>query len=344
MADMTPMGGAGVTPQAQLMQMAMGFLVPDMLRVAVDLRLADHLAEGPRTAENLAGTTGTNGPALYRLMRTLSAYGLFMEDGERRFALTPLSEPLRAGVPGSVRTSVVMILSDYFARPFHDLMYSVQTGKTAFEKEFGCNIFQYLSTRPADAAMFSDLMIGFHGPETAAVAAAYDFADVKTLVDVGGATGNMVTKILARNPGMRGVIYDLPHNQANAAALLAEREMTERVTFVPGNFFETIPEGGDAYLMSHIIHDWSEVECLTILGNCRKAMGPKSKLLIVEMVLPEGNVFHPGKNTDMVMLAIPGGEERTAEAYRVLLEKAGFVMERVVATDSAVSVVEAMPA
>jgi hypothetical protein len=120
--------------------------------------------------------------------------------------------------------------------------------------------------------------------------------------------------------------------------------MTERVTFVPGNFFETIPEGGDAYLMSHILHDWSEVECLTILGNCRKAMGPKSKLLIVEMVLPEGNVFHPGKITDMVMLAIPGGEERTAEAYRVLLEKAGFVMERVVATDSAVSVVEAMPA
>jgi hypothetical protein len=344
MADLAPMGGEGTTPQAQLMQMAMGFVVPDMLRVAVDLRLADHLAEGPRTAENLARVTGTNGPALYRLMRTLSAYGLFVEDGERRFALTPLSERLRADVPGSVRTSVVMILSDYYVRTFRHLMYSVQTGKTAFEKEFGCNIFEYLSTRPADAAMFSDLMVGFHGPETAAVAAAYDFADVKTLVDVGGATGNMVTTILALNPGMRGVIYDLPHNEANAVALLAEREMTERVTFMPGSFFESIPEGGDAYLMSHIIHDWSEEECLTILGNCRKAMGPKSKLLIVEMVLPEGNVFHPGKVTDMVMLAIPGGEERTVEAYRILLEKAGFVMKRVVATDSAVSVVEALPA
>ena len=323
------------------MQMAMGFMMSDLLGTAVKLGLADHLADGPKTAEELAGPTGTHAPSLYRLLRTLSSHGLFAEDGERRFGLTALSEPLRTGVPGSVMTSVKMITGDYFMRPFANLTYSVQTGKTAFEKEFGANIFEYLSTRPEDGSMFSDLMVGFHGPETAAVAAAYDFSGVGTLADVGGATGNMITMILAKNPEMKGLIYDLPHNEADAAALVGSRGMSERVKFEAGNFFESVPAGYDAYLMSHIIHDWSEDQCLTILTNCRRAMGPKSRLLIVEFVLPEGNVFHPGKMTDMIMLTIPGGEERTERQYRALLAKAGFRLERVVATESAASVVEA---
>lgn len=323
----------GVPPQAQLMQMAMGFMISDLLGTAVRLKLADHLADGPKTAEELAGPTGTQAPTLYRLLRTLSANGLFAEDGERRFALTALSEPLRTGVPGSVMTSVKMITGDYFMRPFANLMYSVQTGKT--------NIFEYLSTRPEDGSMFSDLMVGFHGPETAAVAAAYDFSGVGTIADVGGATGNMITTILAKNPEMKGLIYDLPHNEADAAALVGSRGMAERAKFEAGNFFESVPAGYDAYLMSHIIHDWSEEQCLTILTNCRRAMGSKSRLLIVEFVLPPGNVFHMGKMTDMIMLAIPGGEERTEQQYRELLAKAGFRLERVVPTNSAASVVEA---
>ena len=334
----------GVPPQAQLMQMAMGFMMSDLLGTAVKLTLADHLADGPKTAEELAGPTGTLAPALYRLLRTLSAHGLFAEDGERRFALTALSEPLRTGVPGSVKTSVQMITGDYFMRPFANLTYSVQTGKTAFEKEFGANIFEHLSTRPEDGSMFSDLMVGFHGPETAAVAAGYDFSGVGTLADVGGATGNMITTILAKNPEMKGLIYDLPHNEADAAALVGSRGMSERVKFEAGNFFESVPEGYDAYLMSHIIHDWSEEQCLTILTNCRRAMGPKSRLLIVEFVLPEGNAFHVGKMTDMIMLTIPGGEERTEQQYRELLAKAGFRLERAVGTESAASVVEAVMA
>ncbi len=331
----------GVPPQAQLMQMAMGFMMSDLLGTAVKLKLADHLAGGPKTAEELAGPTGTHAPSLYRLLRTLSSHGLFAEDGERRFGLTALSEPLRTGVPGSVMTSVEMITGDYFMRPFANLLYSVQTGKTAFEKEFGANIFEYLSTRPEDGSMFSDLMVGFHGPETAAVAASYDFSGVGTIADVGGATGNMITTILAKNPEMKGLIYDLPHNEADAAALVGSRGMSERVKFEAGNFFESVPEGYDAYLMSHIIHDWSEEQCLTILTNCRRAMGPKSRLLIVEFVLPEGNAFHVGKMTDMIMLTVPGGEERTEQQYRELLAKAGFRLERVVGTDSAASVVEA---
>ena len=336
--------GEGVPPQAQLMQMAMGFMISDLLGTAVKLKLADYLADGPKTAEELAGPTGTHAPTLYRFLRTLSAHGLFAEDGERRFALTALSGPLRTGVPGSVMTSVKMITGDYFKRPFGSLMYSVQTGKTSFEKEFGANIFEYLSTRPEDGSMFSDLMVGFHGPETAAVADAYDFSGVGTIADVGGATGNMLTTILAKNPAMTGLIYDLPHNEADALALVGSRGMSDRVKFEAGNFFESVPAGYDAYLMSHIIHDWSEEQCLTILGNCRRAMGPKSRLLIVEFVLPPGNVFHPGKMTDMIMLTVPGGEERTEQQYRELLAKAGFRLERVVGTASAASVVEAVVA
>jgi hypothetical protein len=184
-------------------------------------------------------------------------------------------------------------------------------------------------------------MVGFHGPETAAVAAAYDFSGVGAIADIGGATGNMITTILPKYPEAKGLICDLPHNEAGAAALVNARGMSERVKFAAVNFFESVPAGYDAYLLSHIIHDWSEEQCLTILGNCRRAMGPKSRLLIVEFVLPEGNEFHPGKMTDMIMLTIPGGEERTEQQYRELLAKAGFQLERVVATDSAASVVEA---
>lgn len=330
-----------VPPQAQLMQMSMAFMVSRLLTVTAELRLADHLAAGPRTAEDLAAVTGAHAPSLYRLLRTLCAHGLFAEDAQGRFAITALSEPLRTGVPGSVLTSILMVGGDCFARPFANLMYSVKTGKTSFEEEFGENIFAYLSKRPEEGSMFSDLMVGFHGPETAAVAAAYDFSGFDTIVDVGGATGNMITKILATTDKARGVIFDMAHNAGDAAAMVDARGMSGRVKFEAGNFFESVPAGGDCYLMSHIIHDWSEEQCLTILGNCRKAMGPKSRLLIVEMVLPERNVFHPGKMTDMVMLAIPGGQERTEAEYRELLGKAGFRLERVVGTDSAASVVEA---
>ena len=146
---------------------------------------------------------------------------------------------------------------------------------------------------------------------------------------------------MARYPEAKGLIYDLPHNEADATELVKARGMADRVKFVAGNFFESVPEGADAYLLSHIIHDWSEEQCLTILTNCRRAMGPKSRLLIVEFVLPPGNEFHVGKMTDMIMLSVPGGQERTEQEYRELLAKAGFRLERVVGTESAASVVEA---
>jgi hypothetical protein len=186
-------------------------------------------------------------------------------------------------------------------------------------------------------------MVGFHGAEPPAVASAYDFSGIDVVVDVGGATGNMLASILSRYPKVRGVLFDLPHVVGDAPALLQKRGVDARVTIETGSFFERVPAGGDAYLLSHIIHDWNEDQCLTILGHCRKAIKPGGRLLIVETVLPPGDTPHQGKVQDMVMLVFPGGQERTEVEYASLLAKARFRLTRVVPTDSVVSVVEAMP-
>jgi hypothetical protein len=319
----------------------MAYWTSCIVYVAARLSLADHLADGPEGVDELARLTGTNAPSLYRLMRALANLGILTESAARRFALTPLGEALKTGAPGSARASVLTIASDTWMRGFCELQYSVQTGKVGFEKSLGEPFFDWLAKHPEEASLFSETMIGFHGAEPPAVAGSYDFSNFKTVVDVGGASGNLLATILGRYPAPRGILFDLPHVVRDAPALLAARGLADRVTIQAGSFFEIVPEGGDAYLLSHIIHDWSEKQCLSILGNCRRAMGPASRLLIIEMVLPEDDTPHPGKMLDLVMLVGVGGQERTAQEYRALLEKAGFRLTRIVPTPSAVSIVEA---
>jgi len=330
-----------VPPHAQLVQMATAHWVSHIVYVAAKLNLADHLAKGPQSADTLAGPTGTHAPSLYRLMRTLANLGILTEDPSRRFALTPLGDALRTGAPGSARATILTIASDWWVRGFGHLLYSVQTGKSGFEKLLGMPIFDWLAKHPDEASMFSETMVGIHGAEPSAVAAAYDFSALKTIVDVGGATGNLLTTILARYPKSSGILYDLLHVVSDAPALIEARGLSDRVKIQAGSFFERVPSGGDAYLLSHIIHDWSEEQCLTILGHCQRAMNSDSRLLIIEMVLPEGNTPHPGKMLDMMMLVGPGGQERTEQEYGTLLAKARLRLTRVVPTESPVSVVEA---
>ena len=326
----------------QLVQMATAYWTSRLLYVAARLGLADLLADRPQTAETLAVTTGTHAGALYRLMRTLAALGLWTEDAERRFGLTPLGESLQSGAPGSARATVLTLAGDWIWRGFEHVLFSVETGRSGLERSLGEPMFDWLGKHPDDAALFSETMIGFHGTEPAAVAAAYDFSGLGTIVDVGGASGDLLTTVLAAHSGGRGVLFDLPHALVNAPALIEARGLADRVSVKTGSFFDAVPAGGDAYLLSHIIHDWSEDQCLTILARCRQAMNEGGKLLIVEMVIPEGNGFHPGKMLDMMMLVGPGGQERTELEYRALLDKAGLRLTRVVPTASAVSVVEAI--
>jgi hypothetical protein len=330
-----------VPPNAQLIQMAMGHLVSRIVYVAAKLSLADRLEQGPKSADELAGPTGTHAPSLYRLMRMLANLGIFTESDTRRFALTPLGEALRAGAMGSARASVLTSASDWWVRGFGELLYSVETGKSGFEKSLGMPVFDWLAKNPEDASLFSETMIGLHGAEPAAVVASYDFSEFATIVDVGGASGHFLTTVLDSYSGPRGVLFDLPHVVQDAHALIHARGLMDRVSIQAGNFFEGIPSAGDAYLLSHIIHDWSEDQCLTILRHCRAAMRPTSRLLLIEMVLPPGDTPHPGKLLDLMMLVGPGGQERTEQEYAELLARAGLHLTRVVPTKSPVSVVEA---
>jgi hypothetical protein len=326
-------------PHALLVQMATAHWVSHIVYVAAKLGLADHLVR-PKRADELAGPTNTDAPSLYRLMRTLAHLGLMTEDGAQHFSLTPLGDALKTGAPGAARAAILTLASPMMLRGWEHLLHSVQTGKSGVEQSLGMPLFDWLAKHPEEASLFSETMVSFHGAEPPAVAEAYDFSRMTTIVDVGGATGNLLTAILARYPGSRGILYDLPHVVRDAPTLIQARGVADRVTIEAGSFFDRVP-GGDAYLLSHIIHDWSEDQCLTILGHCRRAMKSASRLLIIEMVLPSGDTPHPGKMLDMMMLVGPGGQERTEAEYRTLLDKAGLRLTRVVPTASAVSIVEA---
>ncbi len=330
-------------PHVQLIQMVTANWVSRILFVAAKLELADRIADGAKSAAEIAPETGMHAPSLHRIMRSLAGLGVLTERDGQKFALTPLGEALRKDAPGSAHATVLTLGGQLFWRAWEEVLYSVETGKTAFEKVHGMPAFDYLARHPDEASLFSQTMVGIHGQEPPAVAAAYDFSAFRTIVDVGGATGNMLSAILERHAAPRGILFDLPHVVCDAPAFLKPRGVADRVTIEAGSFFEGVPKGADAYVLSHVIHDWSEEQCLTILGHCRRAIAPGGRLLIVEMVLPPGDAPHPGKLLDITMLVMPGGQERTTEEYRALLAKSGFRLERVVPTDSAVSVVEAVP-
>ena len=330
-------------PHAQLIQMGFGYWVSRAVYAAAKLGLADKLAGGPRSATELAKETGTHAPALHRLMRLLAGLGILRTERDgRRFALTPVGESLKSGAAGYARETLLALAGDFGWKGFGEYMYSLETGKSGFEKAFGMPPFDYLSRHPEDAANFTKAMIGVHGDEPPAIAEAYDFSGFGTVVDVGGASGNMLLEILKRYPGPRGVLFDLPHVVRDAPERFRAAGLGERFRAEGGSFFDSVPAFGDAYVVSHVIHDWSEAQCLTILGNCHRAMKPDAKLLIIEMVLPEGDEMHPGKLLDLTMLVLPGGEERTEAEYAALLDRAGFRLTRVVPTRSAASVVEAV--
>jgi hypothetical protein len=323
--------------------MGFAYWISRAVYAAAKLGLADKLAGGPRSAAELAKETGTHAPALHRLMRLLAGLGILKTEPDgQRFALTPMGETLKSRAQGYARETLLALAGDFGWKGFGEYMYALETGRTGFEKAFGMPAFDYLAQHPEDAANFSLAMVGVHGDEPPAVVAAYDFSGFGTVVDVGGATGNMLVEILKRYPGPRGVLFDLPHVVRDAAERFRALGLADRFRAEGGSFFDSVPAFGDAYVVSHVIHDWSEDQCLTILGNCRRAMKPDAKLLIVEMVLPAGDEMHPGKLLDLTMLVLPGGQERTEAEYAALLEKAGFRLTRVVPTASSASVVEAV--
>ena len=328
---------------ARLMEMAIAHWSAELMLQAAQMGLADKFAGNePRSAAELAFEYGMRHRELYRFLRSLTGLGILASSGPDSFRLTDLGAALRTGSQGNARSAFIALVGDMVKPAWKEFGHGLLTGDTGFEKAHGMGLFEYLQANPGMAQFFSETMVGFHGREPPAVAEAYDFSSIGSLVDVGGASGNMLGHVLSRHPGLRGVLYDLPHVVVDAPPLLERFGVQDRVTIESGSFFESVPAGHDAYLLSHIVHDWDDRENAKILGNVREAMKPDSKLLIVEMVLPEGDEPHMGKMLDMMMLLVPGGEERTSSEYAALLEPNGFRVTRVVPTASPVSVVEAV--
>jgi hypothetical protein len=333
MADEAPQ-----PPEAVLTQMIFGKWVAMALSVAAKLRVADALADGPKSVAGLAAETGTHAPSLFRLLRALASVGVFAEE-DGLFRQTPLSEVLRSGVPRSMRAVADYCGADWSWRPWGRLLETVRTGKTAFDEVFGEQAFDYLGKHPEESAVFNEGMTGFSMQESPAVAEAYDFSPFGTIVDVGGGHGHLLCTILKNCPGPKGVVFDAPHVAEGATSRIAGAGLQDRCRAEGGDFFKGVP-AGDAYLMKHIIHDWADDKSTTILRNCRAAANPRAKLILVEMVIPPGNGPSPGKLLDLEMLVIASGKERTEEEYAQLLAGAGWRLTRVVPTRSAASVVE----
>ena len=340
----TPPAAPELPPHAQVIQMATAYWVSRAVYAAAHLGIADCLADGPRDADDLAAATGTHAPALRRVLRTLASVGLFRTDERGRFSLTPLGAALRSDAPGAARSTVLALAGEWWWAAWGEVLHAVRTGQTGQQKALGVDEWEYLAQHPEEASHFNAAMIGYHGEEPAAVVATYDFSGIRTVVDVGGGTGNLLGTILAANPHLRGVLLELPQVVPDAERSLAAAGVADRCEVVAGDFLAAVPDGGDVYIVSHCVHNWDEPSCVRILANCRRAMRPAGRLLIVEAVVRPGDEPDPAKILDLAMLLVPGGEERSQEEYRVLLEKAGFQLARVLPTRTFTSIIEAIPA
>jgi hypothetical protein len=313
------------------------------LYAAAALDVAGALAGGAKNIDELARATGAHAPSLYRVLRVLASSGIFSESDDRRISNTPLSELLRANVPGSLRDLVLLFGDETSWRSWEGILHAVRTGEAPFEHLYGQKFFDYLQGHPDKAAMFDRAMASASSTTNAAVAEAYDFSGLGTLVDVAGGVGAALCSILKATPGLRGIVFDLPHVCDRARAYIAQQALAERCEFAGGSFFESVPPGADAYFMKHILHDWGDEECARILAACRNAMGEKARLLICERIVPAGNEPSSAKLIDLhMMMTNHGGRERTQEEYRELLSAAGFDLQRVFPTSTPWSVIEAV--
>lgn len=322
-----------------MFDLALGLLTARAVHVAAELRIADHLVDGPASSARLAEATGTHEPSLYRLLRLLASVGLFTETAPRTFATTPRANALRSDVLGSLRPFVLHTLGVLYPA-WREMAHSIRTGEEAFTKAFGEPVWQYHADRPKANDLMNQVMSRESEVMIDDLVAAYDFSPYGTVIDVGGGEGALIAGVLADTPGIRGVVFDQPHVVGDA--LLRSAGLADRAEVVGGDFFDSVPAGGDVYVLKWVLHDWSDEKCVEILTNVRAAMSTGGTLLVVESVIEPGNDPAHSKILDMVMLVLNGGQERTREQFETLLDAAGFRVQRVVPmASSSSSIIEA---
>jgi SAM-dependent methyltransferase len=327
----------------QMLQIISGFWISRAVYVIGKLGIPDLLQSGPKTAEELAAATQTHAPSLFRILRALVSVGVLNSAEGGRFAQTPLSETLVTDAPASLRWFAVSELGQEHYPAWGNLMHSVKTGEIAFDNFFGADVWKYFQQNPEDAAVFNNSMSNVTAAVNDAITSLYDFSQFGKIVDVGGGHGGLITAILQKNPGLKGILFDAPQVIEGARPKIEAAGLADRLDTVAGDFFKSVPEGGDAYIMKWIIHDWDDEKSNTILRNCRKQMQPNGRLILVDCVVPETDEPHFSKFIDLNMLVMTGGKERTAKEFEQLLAAAGFKLLRVIPTDLPTSIVEAEP-
>lgn len=327
-------------PAWHVIEEAASYLYPAALRAAVLLDVADHLVDGSRDPDELATLTGARGPYLRRLLRYLASRGTFREDDDGRFHLTPYADVLRADSPRSVRAGVLTSTSPQWWASGGDLVDAVRHGEPAFDRRYGQPVFAFLAENPDMGALFNQGMANFSAGHIEVIAATYDFPASGVLVDVGGGVGGLLLAVLGARPGLHGVLLD--HEKVLADNVLDQLDTPDRYTLAPGDFFSSVP-AGDLYALKNILHNWTDDECVRILENCRRAMKPGGKVLIMEMVIPAGNDEHFSKTLDMIMMALLPGQERTVAEYERLLDRAGLRVTKMIPTATTISMIEAEP-
>jgi SAM-dependent methyltransferase len=324
-----------------LFEMATAYWLSQAIYVAAKLGIADLLRDGPQSCVALATSTGSDAPSLFRLMRALSSVGIFAHLGRGRFALSRLAESLQTEIHGSLRAMVITIGEIHY-QACGSLLHSVQTGSPAFNSVFGASLFDYLQQNVGAADTFNQGMANVSSMLAYAVLMAYDFAGISSIVDVGGGQGNLLEKVLQFTPDITGTVFDTALTIERARQGLGN-DARRRCSYVIGDFFSSVPQGADAYLLCGVIHDWDDSRAVTILRNCRRAMAEKGRVLIVDMVVPDTDGMSFSKLLDLNMLAMTGGRERTKAEFHALLDAAGYELTRIIPTMAPQSVLEAVP-
>ncbi len=329
-------------PHIAILMLVNGAYVAGTVSALAELGIPDRLTSGPKTAAELAKEIGANPEFLYRLMRATACAGVLAEDPDGKFSQTPMSAALCKDGHPSVRGLARMTGREWHGLGWSRLSHSVRTGKRALDETHG-PLFQYFAQNPEEAEIFDEAMTSLSSIDGPAVADAYSFDGIHSLVDIAGGRGLLLATILERNPHMRGTLYEMPH-VCEGAKTGPLQGMMDRCTMASGDMFSSVPSGADAYIMKHIIHDWPDADCIQLLQACRKGINPGGKLLVVDCVIPPGNDFSPVKFYDLQMMVFPGGKERTEPQFRELLAAGGWKLTRIIPTAALDSIVEAVPA
>ena len=328
---------------SEMMRLVNGYQISQSIHVAATLGIADHLGHGPRTSDDLAEATSTHPPTLYRLLRALASIGVFHEGDNRTFSLTELGSCLQSNSATPIAPWAIFIGRPYMWEAWAHLLYSVRTGENAFRHVHGRSNFEYRSLRPAEQAIFDQAMSGGSRGLSSAVMQALDFSQFGTIVDVGGGEGALLADILTAHPKLRGVLFDQPTVIARADTFLERGGVRSRCDLIGGSFFDSVPGGGDAYILKFILHDWDDATSIDILSACRRAMSAEAMLLVLERMIGPPNEGADAKFADLNMLVEPGGQERTAEEFANLFKAASFKLTKIIPTGTRIDLIEGVP-